>query len=52
METKIYNALALLTDCAQRVLAEIDQPEKLKFNLEFLADAVASAEKILLQWNK
>jgi hypothetical protein len=50
METlKIYNALALLTDTAKLVLRDIENPSSLAANLNFLAQAVASAEKILLQ---
>ncbi len=49
MERKIYNALALLTDCAQRLIDEIDHADKLQFNLEFLAQAVRSAEKVLTE---
>ena len=49
MERKIYNALALLTDCAQRLIDEIDPADKLQFNLEFLAQAVRSAEKVLTE---
>ena len=49
MERKIYNALALLTDCAQRLIDEIDHADKLQFNLEFLAQAVRSAEKALTE---
>jgi hypothetical protein len=50
METlKIYNALALLTDTAKLVLRDIENPAILAANLDFLAQAVASAEKILLK---
>jgi hypothetical protein len=46
---KIYNALALLTDTAKLVLRDIENPSSLAANLDYLAQAVASAEKILLQ---
>jgi len=46
---KLYNALALLTDCAQRLLAEIKDPIALQANLEFLDHAIKNAEKILLK---
>ena len=50
METlKLYNALALLTDTAKLILRDIENPSTLAANLDFLAQAVASAEKILLQ---
>jgi hypothetical protein len=50
METlKIYNALALLTDTAKLVLRDIKNPDTLAVNLDYLAQAIASAEKILLQ---
>jgi hypothetical protein len=50
METlKIYNALALLTDTAKLVLRDIQNPDTLAANLDYLAQAIASAEKILLQ---
>ena len=47
---KLYNALALLTDCAQRLLAEISDPIALKENLHFLDHALKNAEKILIQY--
>ena len=46
---KLYNALALLTDCAQRLLAEISDPIAFKENLQFLDHATQNAEKILTQ---
>jgi hypothetical protein len=50
METlKIYNALALLTDTAKLVLRDMHNPATLAANLDYLAQAIASAEKILLQ---
>ena len=47
---KLYNALALLTDCAQRLLAEISDPIALKENLHFLDHALKNAEKILIEY--
>jgi hypothetical protein len=50
METlKLYNALALLTDTAKLILRDIQNPATLAANLDYLAQAIASAEKILLQ---
>jgi hypothetical protein len=50
METlKLYNALALLTDTAKLILRDIENPSTLAANLHYLAQAIASAEKILLQ---
>jgi hypothetical protein len=50
METlKLYNALALLTDTAKLILRDIENPSTLAANLNYIAQAVASAEKILLQ---
>jgi hypothetical protein len=49
METiKLYNALALLTDTAKLVLRDSDKPAILAVNLKYLAQAMRSAEKILL----
>ena len=47
---KLYNALALLTDCAQRLVAEIRDPIALQENLQFLDHALKNAEKILIQY--
>jgi hypothetical protein len=50
METlKLYNALALITDTAKLVLRDMHNPASLAANLDYLAQAIASAEKILLQ---
>ena len=50
METlKIYNALALLTDTAKLVLSDIHNPATLAANLDYLAQAIRAAEKILLK---
>jgi len=50
METlKIYNALALLTDTAKLVLRDIQNPDTLAANLDYLAQAIRAAEKILLK---
>lgn len=46
---KLYNALALLTDCAKILLRDIDKPATLSDNLKFLSLAIQSAEKILHQ---
>lgn len=52
METaKLYNALALLTDCAKRLNQEIENPVATKINLEFLVLAIKSAEKILFKYS-
>jgi hypothetical protein len=47
---KLYNALALLTDCAQRLTQEIENPIATKINIEFLVIAIKSAETILLKY--
>ena len=54
METlKLYNCLALLTDTAKLLLRDIDKPSNLAANLaanlDYLAQAIRSAEKILLK---
>ena len=50
METlKIYNALALLTDTAKLLLRDMHNPASLAANLDYLAQAIRSAEKILLK---
>ena len=50
METlKLYNCLALLTDTAKLLLRDIDKPASLAANLDYLAQAIRSAEKILLK---
>lgn len=50
METlKLYNCLALLTDTAKLVLRDIDKPTTLAANLDYLAQAIRAAEKILLK---
>ena len=46
---KLYNALALLTDTAKLVLRDKDNPDTLAANLDYLAQAIRAAEKILLK---
>ena len=46
---KLYNALALLTDTAKLVLSDIHNPSTLAANLDYLAQAIRAAEKILLK---
>ena len=46
---KLYNALALLTDTAKLVLSDIHNPATLAANLDYLAQAIRAAEKILLK---
>ena len=47
METSI--AYQVITDTAKLVLRDIENPSSLAANLDYLAQAIASAEKILLQ---
>ena len=47
---KLYNALALLTDTAKLVLRDKDNPDTFAANLDYLAQAIRAAEKILLKY--
>jgi len=47
---KLYNTLALLTDCAKRLTQEIENPIATKTNIEFLVIAIKNAETILIKY--
>ena len=47
---KLYNTLALLTDCAKRLTQEIENPIATKINIEFLVIAIKNAETILTKY--